>query len=76
MFQTYRLAHRCTLSNIIKPTNGWPLNVIDEFRTQLNKGILYARFLNYNEIREISEVEISVKGSTTTVNKDFSMIKL
>ncbi len=33
-------------------------------------------FLNYNEIREISEVEISVKGSTTTVNKDFGMIKL
>ncbi len=44
MFQTYRLAHRCTLSNIIKPINGWPLNVIDEFRTHLNKGILYARF--------------------------------
>jgi hypothetical protein len=72
----YRLAHHCTLSNIIKPTNGWPLNVIDEFRTQLNKPFLYARFFNYNEIKEISEVEINVKGSETTLNKNFGMIKL
>jgi hypothetical protein len=75
MFQTYRLAHHCTLSNIIKPTDGWPLNVINEFRAQLNGRILYARFLNYNEIREISEVEIRVKESTTTVNKNFGMMK-
>jgi hypothetical protein len=53
MFQTYRLAHRCTLSNIIKPRNGWPLNVIDDFRAQLNGRILYARFLNYNAIRDV-----------------------
>jgi len=76
MFQTYRLAYRCTLSNIIKPRNGWPLKVIDDFRAQLNGRILCARFLNYNAIREISEVEIRVKESTTTVNKNFGMIKL
>ena len=76
MFQTYRLAHHCTLSNIIKQRNGWPLNVIDEFRTQFNKRILYVRFLNYNEIRKISEVEMRVKGLATTVNKNFGMIKL
>ncbi|CAF4761672.1 unnamed protein product, partial [Rotaria sp. Silwood2] len=66
MFQTYRRAHHCTLSNIIKSMNGWPSNVIDEFRAQLNRPNLYARFLNYNEITEILEVEISVKGSTKT----------
>ncbi|CAF3339321.1 unnamed protein product [Rotaria sp. Silwood2] len=76
MFQTFRLAHRCTLSNIIKPTNGWPLNVIDEFRAQLNKGIFYARFVNYNDIREISDVVIRVKGSTTTVNKNFEQYQM
>ncbi|CAF2986755.1 unnamed protein product [Rotaria sp. Silwood2] len=76
MFQTYRLAHHCTLSNIIKPINGWPSNVIDEFRAQLNRSNLYARFLNYNEIREISEVEIRVKGSTKTVNKDFERYQM
>jgi hypothetical protein len=67
MFQTYRLVHRCILSNIIKPRNGWPLNVIDVFHAQLNGQILYARFFNYNAIREISEVEIRVKGSKTGV---------
>ncbi|CAF1303813.1 unnamed protein product [Rotaria sp. Silwood1] len=75
-FQTYRLAHHCTLSNIIKPINGWSSNVIDEFRAQLNRSNLYARFLNYNEIREISEVEIRVKGSTKTVNKDFERYQM
>ncbi|CAF3085833.1 unnamed protein product [Rotaria sp. Silwood2] len=76
MFQTYRRAHHCTLSNIIKSMNGWPSNVIDEFRAQLNRPNLYARFLNYNEITEILEVEISVKGSTKTVNKDFEQYQM
>ena len=76
MFQIPRLAHRCTLSNIIKPRNGWPLDVIDAFTAQLNKQNVYARFLNYHTITEISAVEIRVKGSKTTVNENFGMMKL
>ncbi|CAF1009511.1 unnamed protein product [Rotaria sordida] len=64
MFQIYRLAHHCTLSNIIRPINGWLSNVIDKFHAQLNRPNLYARLPNYSGIRQISEVEISVKGST------------
>jgi hypothetical protein len=71
----HRLAFHCSLVNLTRPINGWPLDVIEEFRSRLTTTFLYARFINYNEIRDISEVEITEKSSKTPLNKDFGKIK-
>ncbi|CAF0798979.1 unnamed protein product [Adineta steineri] len=70
------MAYHCTLSNIIKPKNGWPSTSIDEFRKTLDKGPIYARFINYNSITEIFEIEISKKGAKQTINKDFEHYRM
>ncbi|CAF1033127.1 unnamed protein product [Rotaria sordida] len=74
--QLHRLAFHCSLVNLIKPLDGWSLKVIDEFRSRLTTTFLYAKFINYNEIRDISEVEITEKSSKTSLNKDFQQYQM
>lgn len=71
-----RLAFRCSLANLIKPIDGWPMNVIDEFRSRLTTTFLFAKFIYYNEVRDISEVEITEKASKISFNKDFRKIEI
>ena len=59
---------------MIKPIDGWPLDIVEEFRSRLTTTFLFAKFVNYNEIRDISEVEIAEKNSKTPLNKDFGKI--
>lgn len=66
-----RLAFHCSLANLIKPIDGWSEEIIDDFRSRLTTTFLYAKFINYNEIRDISEVEITEKTSKIPLNKDF-----
>ncbi len=61
---------------MIKPINGWSIDAIEEFRSRLTTTFLFAKFINYNEIRDLSEVEITEKNSKTPLNKDFGKIKL
>jgi hypothetical protein len=66
------LAFNCTLVNLIKPTTGWPLKAIQDFRSQLiSTEFLYAKCIYYNEIRYIYEIEITKPSSKTPLNKDF-----
>ncbi|CAF3029424.1 unnamed protein product [Rotaria sp. Silwood2] len=69
--QLHRLAFHCSLVNLIKPLDGWSVKLVDEFRSRLTTTFLYAKFINYNEIRDISEVEITEKSSKTSLNNDF-----
>ncbi|CAF1434332.1 unnamed protein product [Adineta ricciae] len=70
-FVLNRLAFHCSLANLIKPIDGWPLDIVEEFRSRLTTTFLFAKFVNYNEIRDISEVEIAEKNSKIPINKDF-----
>jgi len=51
------------------------LEAIEEFRSRLAGPFLYAKFINYNQIKDIFEVEITEKGSETSLNKEFGKIK-
>lgn len=57
--------------NLIKPTDGWSEDVIKEFCSRVTTTFLYAKFINYNEIRDIFEVEITEKSLKTPLHKDF-----
>ena len=57
--------------NLIKPADGWSTEVIEDFRSRLTTTFLYAKFINYNEIRDISEVEITEKTLKIPLHKDF-----
>ncbi|CAM2704753.1 unnamed protein product [Rotaria socialis] len=65
------LAFHCSLANLIKPLDGWPLDAIEEFCSRLSTTFLYAKFMNYNEVRDMLEVEITEKTSKTSLNTDF-----
>ena len=71
-----RLAFNCSLANIIKPLDGWPDNVIDEFKRSLTTTFLYAKINNYNPIRYLCEVELRDRSSQMTMNEDFSRLSL
>lgn len=72
--QLHRLAFHCSLANLIKPLDGWSSTVIEEFRSRLTTTFLYAKFINYNDMRDILEVEITEKSSKISLNKDFRKI--
>ncbi|CAF4858871.1 unnamed protein product [Rotaria sp. Silwood1] len=74
--QLHRLAFHCSLVNLIKPLDGWSTKIIDEFRSRLTTTFLYAKFINYNEIIDISEVEITEKSSKISLNKDFQQYQI
>lgn len=74
-FKLHRLASHCSLVNLVKPNDGWSADIIEEFRSRLTTTFLYAKFINYNEIRDISEVEITEKSSKIPLNKDFGRNK-
>ena len=60
-----RLVFNCSLANVIKPVQGWPENVIDEFKTSLTTTFLFAKINNYNPIRQLCDVELRERSSTT-----------
>ncbi len=51
------------------------MKVIEEFRSWLAGPFLSTKFINYNEIKDISEVEITEKSSKIPLNKEFGQIK-
>ena len=59
----------------MKPISGWPTTVIDEFRSRLSTTFLFAKFINYNDVRNLSDVEITEKGSKITLNQDFGTVQ-
>ncbi|CAF3651175.1 unnamed protein product [Adineta steineri] len=75
-FHIHHLAFHCSLANLIRPVNGWSSDIIEEFRSRLTTTFLYAKFINYNAIRNISEVEITEKSSKIPLNKDFEQYQM
>jgi len=55
----------------VKPYDGWPIDVVKDFRSRLATTFLYAQLINYNEIRDIVDVEITEQKSKTPLNKDY-----
>ncbi|CAF1167599.1 unnamed protein product, partial [Didymodactylos carnosus] len=72
----HRLAFRCSLSNLTKPIDGWPPNIVNEFRDRLNTTFLFCKVVSYNEVRDIFEVELCEKGATKPINKDFEQFQM
>lgn len=50
---------------------GWSAAVIHEFNNRLTTTFLYARFVYYNAMRHLSEVDLTEKASKTSFSKDF-----